>query len=150
MPRRRVHVAVGSIGGAVAGVATSQHLTEGDQATHVLFAGIGGAVGGAAPDLLEPATSPNHRAFFHSLVVAGSLTAAWAADLAADCHRAAEACEARAACASDDGSRQWERLKAFLWRALAGFLVGLFAGYGSHLVLDAATSRGLPLFCATI
>ncbi|HEY6227483.1 MAG TPA: metal-dependent hydrolase, partial [Verrucomicrobiae bacterium] len=35
-----------------------------------------GAFAGLAPDILEPATSPNHRQFFHSLVAAGLV--AWA------------------------------------------------------------------------
>ena len=30
-----------------------------------------GAFAGLAPDILEPATSPNHRQFFHSIIAAG-------------------------------------------------------------------------------
>ncbi|PYU90685.1 MAG: hypothetical protein DMG25_16690 [Acidobacteria bacterium] len=33
----------------------------------------------------------------------------------------------------------------FLWRFLAGFTNGLAAGYVSHLALDAATPRSIPL-----
>ena len=32
-----------------------------------------GILGGVLPDLLEPATNPNHRAFFHSLLTLAGL-----------------------------------------------------------------------------
>jgi membrane-bound metal-dependent hydrolase YbcI (DUF457 family) len=46
-----------------------------DWAEFFLCAGAG-AFAGLAPDILEPATSPNHRQFFHSVVSAGVI--AWA------------------------------------------------------------------------
>lgn len=72
------------------------------------------------PDILEPATSPNHRAFFHSL--------AFAALLGAGLYKL----------------NQWEPetdAEKF-WR-----VVGMLAGsaYLIHLTLDFTTSRSLPL-----
>ena len=150
MPRRRVHVAAGGAIGIAIGVATSRKLPRGHQDTHMAFAGIGGVLGSVAPDVLEPATSPNHRAFFHSVAACVALSAARAADWASKCHRAAAECGSRASAATDEAVRRWENIKAFLWRALAGFLIGLVAGYASHLALDATTSRSLPLFSSAI
>lgn len=148
MPNRRVHVGVGLAVGVGAGVVTATRLPAEQQVLQVLTAGIGGIVGSLTPDVLEPATSPNHRAAFHSLAAGASLTAAWVADWAADCRQRALECEARASAAINPDAKSWEAFKAFLWRALAGFLIGFFAGYASHLVLDVGTSRGLPIMNA--
>jgi hypothetical protein len=37
------------------------------------------------------------------------------------------------------------RLAELFWRFLAGFLNGIAAGYVSHLALDAASPRSIPL-----
>lgn len=146
MPRRPTHLAIGSMSGVATGVVTSSLLPREHQLVHVVFAGIGGALGGLAPDVLEPAVSPNHRSLFHSVGAAGGLWTAGFTEWQADCHRAAAVCDTRA-CSATDGSqeRSNEEIKAFLWRALAGLSAGFLAGYASHLVLDAATTRSLPL-----
>jgi hypothetical protein len=41
----------------------------------------------------------------------------------------------------------WHSLMEIACRLLAGFLAGLFAGYISHVALDFATPRCLPLVC---
>jgi len=41
----------------------------------------------------------------------------------------------------------WTLAECF-WRFLAGFTNGLAAGYISHLILDAATPRSIPLLAA--
>lgn len=105
MPNRRVHVGVGLAAGVGVGVVTAISLPKQQQVLQVVAAGIGAIIGSAAPDVLEPATSPNHRACFHSLAAGAALTAAWAADWVADCHRWAAECDARAAAAGDDGVR---------------------------------------------
>lgn len=73
------------------------------------------------PDLLEPATSPNHRAFFHSLT--------FAAVLAAGLYKL----------------NQWqpESKSDKFWKD-----VGMLAGsaYLIHLALDFTTNKSLPLF----
>ena len=146
MPNRSTHVTVGVVAGMGAGLVTGRSLPSDHQAIHVVFAGIGGGLGGAAPDILEPATSPNHRDLFHSLLAGGGLGAAWIADWMSDCHRHAAECEGRVlACAVGSPDKSREEMKALFWRALAGLIVGFIAGYASHLVLDAATKRSLPL-----
>ena len=113
---------------------------------HIAFALLGGFVGGQLPDVIEPAASPNHRGAFHSVGALGLTGSAWFADWQANCHARAKGCEERAAAPYlTDAERSGERLKAFWWRALAGFIVGIIAGYASHLALDFTSPRGLPL-----
>ena len=146
MPRKSTHLTAGSASGAVVGLLTCRSLPQEHQLVHVAFATIGGALGGLAPDVLEPAISPNHRSLFHSLAAGGGIGAAALAEWQADCHRAAAACDTRASCAPPDSrERSNEENKAFLWRALAGLIVGFLAGYASHLLMDAGTRKSLPL-----
>jgi membrane-bound metal-dependent hydrolase YbcI (DUF457 family) len=78
-----------------------------------------GLVAGAAPDALEPATDPNHRALGHSLALGTGL-----AKLAI------------AKCSKENGD--WEE---FLKIAAAVAIVA----YIVHLIADGFTAKGLPL-----
>jgi len=73
------------------------------------------------PDLLEPATSPNHRQFFHSLAFASLLVAGFV--------------KLRDWETKDSGE---EFLKNLGKLAIAGYLI--------HLALDATTAKSLPIF----
>jgi len=74
------------------------------------------AAGAASvPDMLEPATSPNHRGFFHSLVMAAFVAYSM----------------------SDDHTKR-------LSPAVRYLLLLLGPGYLSHLVLDARTPKCIP------
>ena len=75
MPNAKTHFVIG----AAAGAAVNATMQWGRMALHPSakfdwgeFFICTGSSGAAAllPDLLEPATSPNHRAFFHSLAMA--------------------------------------------------------------------------------
>ena len=81
------------------------------------FAGLGAACA-ALPDILEPATNPNHRALFHS-VTCGSAVAYGA---------------------FGKHSEEWseEQRHATQMAALS---------YLSHLWLDSGTTKSLPLLC---
>ncbi len=79
-----------------------------------------GSFAGRIPDLIEPATSPNHRQFFHSWMFLGLLG-----------YGLKEVYDWQ----PDD-----KLLKVLRSTAL---IVG--AGYLSHLVLDALTKRSLPI-----
>ena len=59
-------------------------------------------------------------------------------------HRALAA--AAAANATNDFERFGNNLLEWLCRALAGLVMGVAAGYASHLLLDMGSKRGLPLF----
>jgi hypothetical protein len=50
-----------------------------------------------------------------------------------------------AASTAVQNDRIWHLACALVWRLLSGLLVGLVAGYASHLILDAVTPRSLPL-----
>ena len=146
MPRRRTHTVVGTALGGAAGLLTASGLPEEQRAIHVAFAAFGGFIGGQLPDVIEPALSPNHRGAFHSVGALGLTGLAWLADWQGDCHARANGCDARAGAAHlTEAQKSDERFKAFWWRALAGFSVGIIAGYASHLALDATSPRGLPL-----
>ena len=109
----------------VAGAAVCAYLADQERSTGTptLRPVLGG--GAAAfftnlPDILEPATSPNHRAFFHSI--------AFAALLGAGLYKL----------------HQWEPetdAETF-WRAI-GMLAG--SAYLIHLALDFTTRKSLPL-----
>lgn len=145
MPNRSTHALVGVVaGGAVAAARAVKEPTP-ELAAEAIGGMIGGWAGGMLPDLLEPATSPNHRQLAHSALAAGALTMAKVAEWQAACRSASAAATQRAAtlpvgCAERNNAE----VAAVLWRLLAGILVGLVVGYGSHLALDACTPRGLP------
>lgn len=75
---------------------------------------------GRIPDLLEPATSPNHRKFFHSWIALGAMSYGW------------------------KKAYDWnpeDDLQNFLrYMALVGGVAVIF-----HLVLDSLTPKSLPL-----
>lgn len=68
MARFKTHAAIGVIvGGGIA--AYDSHKENRQVKFDVLLAGIaGGFLGGILPDLLEPATDPNHRKIFHAIL----------------------------------------------------------------------------------
>ena len=113
-----VHAIVGSASSSVVYLIIKNAL--GEEPTFWGFVGFAGAGGitGLLPDILEPATSPRHRGFFHSyalIAAAGYLAYRFFT--------------------SRDLSLQGLKVAA----------AALCAAYGSHLVLDAFTPAGLPL-----
>lgn len=81
MPNGKTHFIAGALVGATVNFAIQSaemamnYDRKFDWGEFFLCAGAG-AFAGLAPDILEPATSPNHRQFFHSIVAAGLV--AWA------------------------------------------------------------------------
>ena len=81
MPNGKTHFIAGAVVGATVNAivqSTEIAMDYGrpfDWGEFFLCTGAG-AFAGLAPDILEPATSPNHRQFFHSIVAAGLV--AWA------------------------------------------------------------------------
>ena len=146
MPNRATHETVGAASGAAlaflrVGDAPSSHAL-----AEVLGGALGGWMGGVLPDVLEPATTPNHRELAHSIAAGGTLTLARVAEWQASCRTEAKGCETRAlAFPLGSDARRSAEWDALAWRFLAGLLAGLVAGYASHLVLDAGTAKGLPL-----
>jgi membrane-bound metal-dependent hydrolase YbcI (DUF457 family) len=82
----------------------------------LLVWGVVGGVAASVPDLLEPATNPNHRSFFHSLALGALILFA---------------------IFGKPSKRLEQNLRDLL--SLTGF------GYLSHLALDIITPMGLPI-----
>jgi hypothetical protein len=81
------------------------------------YAALGGSIA-SIPDILEPASNPNHRALFHSVACGGAVTYA----------------------AFGKHSERWTDEQRQSVRIAA-------ASYLSHLMLDAGTPKSLPLIC---
>lgn len=76
-----------------------------------------GGLAGIAPDLLEPATSPSHRSFFHSLALLAML--------------------------AYGNQRVWKSQNLTRNQKLT---ISMFsAAYGSHLLSDSSTPKSIPL-----
>jgi membrane-bound metal-dependent hydrolase YbcI (DUF457 family) len=136
----------GGVAGAAAGYFTSDHLPENQKALYVLTCTFAGILGGLLPDALEPAASPSHRGACHSLAASGLMIAGFRAKHHSRCLELAEQCDKRAASmVQGSAERVREENSALLWRLLGAALLGLGAGYMSHLVLDGVTPAGLPL-----
>src|SRR5687768_17333319 len=72
MPNKKTHVVVGGLAGASYSIAK----TPDPDIFSVAGGTAAGMFGGALPDLMEPASSPNHRAFGHSLLLGGAIAVA--------------------------------------------------------------------------
>lgn len=140
-------MATGAVTGGAAAFLVSRDETPLVVALRTVAGVLGGCHGGALPDLLEPATSPTHRSLAHSLLaLAGGTSAILSTGdegLRSARSRVAEL-ETELERATDNGQRFLLAVRVALWQLLIGYAVGLVAGYASHLVLDASTSRSLP------
>lgn len=76
-----------------------------------------GGIAGAAPDIIEPATNPNHRSFFHSIAFFAILAHA--------------------------NNKIWQ--SESLTDEQKQLISTICAAYGSHLLIDGTSKRGLPL-----
>jgi len=109
----------------VAGFATGVFLAERERQTGIqtaqpLLGGTAAAFLTKLPDILEPATSPNHRQFFHSLTFAGLLCLAF----------------------KELGNWQPESAGGEFLKALGQVAI---PAYLIHLLLDSLTAKSLPL-----
>jgi len=117
MPRRDLHFLTGALVGA--GIHAIESRRNGEPVTFSDLAifSLGGGIMACLPDMLEPADHPNHRQFFHSLLALGLI-----------------------GCGLDNTLKNGncdERQKR-VYKVLAG-------AYGSHLLLDISTPKGLPI-----
>lgn len=126
------------LAGAALGIVSSVvvqkklHKTEDLEIGHIALATSMATASSRLPDILEPATSPNHRGFFHS-VLFGIILGFLGAELWQNLKE-----------------RREERIRAggnALHReeiVLGLFLIVIFA-FLLHLMMDSLTKRGLPL-----
>ena len=76
-----------------------------------------GGLAGVLPDLLEPATNPNHRSFFHSLALLSML--------------------------AYGNKKVWDSQNLTEDQKLVFSLFSV--GFGSHLACDSSTPKSIPL-----
>ena len=117
MANRDTHVMVG----AMTGVFVSCLDNDSTSAVNPLVASAVGGFFGRLPDLLEPATSPNHRQFLHGFVFLGGLYIGLKKTI------------------------DWKPDNDFDKVIRAVMLIGGGA-YISHLALDSMTKKSLPIF----
>ncbi len=116
MSSSNMHLAVGLIAGILGYTGYKRLKGEEIKLGGVVKAGITGGLFALAPDIIEPATNPNHRATMHSIaaLVAGSYGTA----------KGIQNCNSN---------------------ELSELIIAAFAGYTSHLLADSTTPKGLPL-----
>lgn len=143
MPNRNVHLITSGTAGGLLALHRSGGQPEPAQMCEVVGGIAGGCIGGRAPDILDPPTSPRHRGRAHSLAVGGGLINLSLDDLEGwqqTCRRWADGFATKqAACPAGSAERFLLGLAEIGCRLLAGFVAGLFAGYLTHLTLDALT-----------
>ena len=76
-----------------------------------------GGIAGVLPDIVEPATNPNHRSLFHSITLLAMLTYG--------------------------NKKVWESQNLTEDQKVAISMIS--AAYGSHLVSDSSTPKSIPL-----
>jgi membrane-bound metal-dependent hydrolase YbcI (DUF457 family) len=119
MANLKTHMLIGGAAGITAYAVYCHYQNREFKLLDAVGSAIISVVGGIAPDIIEPALDPNHRAFFHSLVGGTTLV---------------------------HGVRKtWNA--AGLSSEFKFVLALLAIGYVSHLLADAATPKGLPLLC---
>lgn len=146
MPNRHTHLGVGVGTGALAAGYRARTEPIRHLVAELVGGAIGGGVGGVTPDILEPATSPNHRDVAHSVAAGAVIVWMGVANWQAYCRNRACLSD-QLACRTEihPDVRASAELRAVLWRMLAGAIVGFAAGYLSHLALDATTAKRIPL-----
>lgn len=106
------------VSGLISAVRYSQIMKEAGKEidlTKVIGIGLLGAIAGILPDVLEPATNPNHRSICHS-ILAGAGVIALDSKINKDLDTEQKAMQS-----------------------------ALFWAYGTHLILDAFTPKSLPV-----
>jgi hypothetical protein len=160
MPGRRTHQLVGTATGTVC----AAHRAREQKPKHRLIEAAGGAVGGylgsTFADYLEPAISSWHRGPAHCAGTGAMVL--WSAEQLASwetfCRQQADKYTAITLVSIADPpgvifvpeqlsplAQLLRTIAELFWRFLAGVPAGFATSYLSHLVLDAATPRSIPL-----
>ena len=117
MPNAKTHFLVGAAIGAGLYCLIQKAQDQPIELHGLLGMGLVGGVAGLLPDIIEPATSPNHRELAHSFAALIAVGAG----------------------INNLNERQdMDAAQKGLWNTLA-------LGYASHLLLDAGTPAGLPI-----
>ncbi len=149
MPNGKVHKLVGAGAGAGVGYLCARSEEPADRLIETVGAVLGGYWGGQLPDILDPATSPNHRSHGHAVLPNSGILAwyiqnapRWQEDLRARAREFGQRVEESEAWLT----RLFWALAEIMTRMLSGAVAGLPAGHTSHLLLDLTTPMRLPVF----
>lgn len=117
--RAAAHAAISGVS-AFAMVAILQERHPAARLPHPAFAAVVAALASGLPDVLEPANTPHHRQFCHSLVFAGVMTSGM--------------------------KKLYDWVPATPDEEFVrDVLLSIGFGYTAHLCADATTAMGLPL-----
>jgi hypothetical protein len=148
MANGAVHVEAGLVVGGAAAFASSADRTGYERLVEVIGGVLAGRAGAMLPDRIDPPTHPRHRSLGHGVLPNIGI---WSYVLS-HAHEFQELLRSKAAeqrQARDWAQCWWEKLCCLLlelgYLLLSGGIVGLPAGYVSHLALDSFTPCGLPL-----
>lgn len=148
MPNRKTHQTVGAISGGIAAIVRSESQPLEHRIVETLAGVLAGIGGGRLPDILDPPTWPGHRSIGHGMVPSGgglALVFSKPDELQGAIRSHAEQEAAMRESADTLLAQLWHGFLELMLRLLAGAVVGLPAGYASHLLLDATTPKCLPL-----
>lgn len=152
MPNANVHRPIGMVAGAAAAWKLSGDQQLEDRVLRTVAGALGGYHGARLPDELEPATSPNHRALAHSALVlfgGGGTALAKGREGIAWANERVQELERRLVAETVPWKRLLLAVAILIGQAIIGYIIGLGAGYASHLLLDAPSARSLPLLGLT-
>lgn len=117
--RAAAHAAISGVS-AFATVVIVKERYQGARLPHPVFAAITAALASGLPDVLEPANTPHHRQFCHSLAFAGVMTSGM--------------------------KKLYDWVPATPGEIFVrDVLLSVGFGYMAHLCADATTAMGLPL-----
>jgi hypothetical protein len=164
MPNRKTHGRAGRTAGGVFAAYRAKDQSVVNFAIETVSGRFGGQIGALAADVIEPAISSYHRGPAHSCVAGAailSLLGDAVPQIESYCrYQADEKAEQRRTVPMKPDlilpntfvptpnsalTQLFLAIAELFWRALAGFMNGMAAGYLSHLVLDAGTPRSIPL-----
>src|SRR5579883_1727832 len=148
MPGYRTHKMVGGVVGGATALACAQNQPPLLMFAETLGGWFAGQYAGTVPDIFEPGTSSYHRDFCHALAptaYAASFAFQQVLTLQNSLRSQAQACFQLAA-DTNDGFQQFVNVAAGLClHFLAGAVPAIPASYASHVALDAASPRSIPL-----
>ena len=149
MPNRPVH----ALSSTPAGAAYSFYKSNNQSGLAKLLESAGGAlggyIGGILPDGIDPPLHPGHRSLAHGLAPVTTGATFWYRSLddwKNHLRQVADQAYGRAM-STDFASTTWHAFAEWVLRLLSGFPAGFGAGYITHVALDFAMPRCLPLVC---
>jgi len=150
MPNRPIHVLTSVPAGVVYSFYKSNNQNGLPRIIESAGGTLGGYIGRILPDWFDPPRHPGHRSLAHGLAPVATGAAFWYRSLDNWQDHPRQIADQHAYCratSTDFASTEWHAFAEWVLRLLSGFLAGMGAGYITHVALDLATPRCLPLVC---